>query len=361
MKLFVLGALVLGCVGSVAFTQGPGGGGKRGGGMDPDAAFDRYAKGGNAIVVSEYETDERMAKFMPSETVREWMTAFLQEKGIKNGKLTREDYREYSEWVRPKMMEHFQKMREQGGGGGKGDRKDGGNKDGGNSPQSSEDLDGRARDSFKRLDKNSDGVLDAEEMQAVSRWDPRLYEERDKYDLNKDGKLDVNEYVAYYKETRAQRDNGKGKGKGGDPNAWTREEDDKPKVIPEEKRVVYRIGSMPKDLPAWYVELDKDKDGQVGLYEWKAAGKDLKEFLAMDANGDGFVTVEEIFRFQKAAEAKKSDGSRLSALMPMQMVLAPGAGAAAKGKGKGDWKGKGGGNMGMGGGNMGKGKGKGNR
>src|SRR4051812_24417949 len=144
MKLFVLGALVLGCVGSVAFTQGPGGGGKRGGGMDPDAAFDRYAKGGNAIVVSEYETDERMAKFMPSETVREWMTAFLQEKGIKNGKLTREDYREYSEWVRPKMMEHFQKMREQGGGGGKGDRKDGGNKDGGNSPQSSEDLDGRA-------------------------------------------------------------------------------------------------------------------------------------------------------------------------------------------------------------------------
>ena len=63
---------------------------------------------------------------------------------------------------------------------------------------------------------------------------------------------------------------------------------------------------MPKELPAWFEEADKDKDGQVGLYEWKASGKSVSEFMAMDLNGDGFITAEEVLRHQRVA-AKVSD------------------------------------------------------
>jgi hypothetical protein len=46
----------------------------------------------------------------------------------------------------------------------------------------------------------------------------------------------------------------------------------------------------------------------VGLYEWKAKGKSLKEFLAMDLNADGFLTPEEVLRYQ-SAQAKLAKGA----------------------------------------------------
>jgi hypothetical protein len=50
----------------------------------------------------------------------------------------------------------------------------------------------------------------------------------------------------------------------------------------------------PKGLPAWFVELDTDGDGQVSLKEWYKAGKPLDEFLKLDRNGDGYLTEDEI-------------------------------------------------------------------
>jgi hypothetical protein len=68
---------------------------------------------------------------------------------------------------------------------------------------------------------------------------------------------------------------------------------------PEERRpVVYRTGKLPKELPAWFQQLDSDHDAQIGLYEWKAAGRPIAEFLRMDRNNDGFLTVEEVLRYQ---------------------------------------------------------------
>ena len=72
--------------------------------------------------------------------------------------------------------------------------------------------------------------------------------------------------------------------------------------IPEDKRpVVYRAGNLPKDIPSWFTAMDTDKDGQVGLYEWKAQGRPQSEFQALDLNGDGFITVEEAMRTVKKA------------------------------------------------------------
>ena len=68
---------------------------------------------------------------------------------------------------------------------------------------------------------------------------------------------------------------------------------------PEEQRpVVLRYGKMPKELPSWFNELDTDKDGQVGMYEWRSDSRVVSEFMAMDLNGDGLLTAEEYLRFK---------------------------------------------------------------
>src|SRR5262249_14533478 len=82
-----------------------------------------------------------------------------------------------------------------------------------------------------------------------------------------------------------------------------------PIKLPEEeepKRVVYRAGKLPKELPPWFQQIDKDGDGQIGLYEWKNSGRPLDEFFKIDRNGDGFLTVEEVLRY--VADQNKGNG-----------------------------------------------------
>jgi hypothetical protein len=62
-------------------------------------------------------------------------------------------------------------------------------------------------------------------------------------------------------------------------------------------RIVYRAGKLPKGLPSWFAELDADKDGQIGLYEWKASGQSIAEFEKMDRNNDGFLTIAEVLHY----------------------------------------------------------------
>ena len=83
-----------------------------------------------------------------------------------------------------------------------------------------------------------------------------------------------------------------------DPNAATDPDAEPPP--PEDKRpTVYRVGSLPPGLPAWFATYDTDQDGQVGLYEWKAQGGSVSDFQKIDLNGDGFITVDEALRYQK--------------------------------------------------------------
>lgn len=70
---------------------------------------------------------------------------------------------------------------------------------------------------------------------------------------------------------------GSGRGRGGSSDKRA-----KPKPKPR----------MTLDLPEEYAERDLDKDGQLGLYEWKLS--EIAEFRTYDVNADGFLTPREL-------------------------------------------------------------------
>jgi hypothetical protein len=142
----------------------------------------------------------------------------------------------------------------------------------------------RADAEFRSLDRDGNGLLDYHEM------DDLLRAEREKWDANRDGFIDLNEYKGHAKALAQQEHPvGQPSGAGGERAARV--------------RVGARGGGPPKDpsgadlpknLPPWFKQYDGDKDGQVGLYEWRAARQDVPRFLAMDANGDGFLIPDEV-------------------------------------------------------------------
>src|SRR5438477_646149 len=98
------------------------------------------------------------------------------------------------------------------GGRDRGDRGNGGGDRGGwggGPPGGGFDGDRRLDEVFKRLDKNEDGQLDYNEMPET------LQGERDKYDLNHDGFIDLNEFKAYVAARRGDG-NRDGNNAGGD-------------------------------------------------------------------------------------------------------------------------------------------------
>ncbi|MFP6763155.1 MAG: hypothetical protein VB858_06045, partial [Planctomycetaceae bacterium] len=58
------------------------------------------------------------------------------------------------------------------------------------------------------------------------------------------------------------------------------------------------------DLPTKFSEADRNRDGQIGLYEWDRAK--YREFFALDRNGDGLLTPRELTSQTGAAPASKS-------------------------------------------------------
>jgi hypothetical protein len=131
----------------------------------------------------------------------------------------------------------------------------------------------------------------------------------------------------------------------------------------EDKRpTVYRATNLPKGLPTWFAQLDTDKDGQVGLYEWKTAGRPLSEFQQWDLNGDGFITVEEAMRIAKPSQGTAVASGAPSTAGPSfgQFQGGPSQGAPGQGFGnrggrqrgnrtRGNWQNQGQGNPGPGG------------
>jgi hypothetical protein len=258
--------------GGRGFGRGGGGrGGGRGGfNFDPGAMFDRFAQGKN--VLKRTDLDERQQR---------WFDRVAQAAGVTNGELTRD------QWIQGSQNQ----MRNWGGRGG-GQQGGGG---GGFDPAAA------AERRFKQLDKNGDGFLSFDEMSDD------LKAEKDKWDTDHNGMIDLNEYKAFFaaRVQQMRTENGGGNaGAGGGPggnnqgaggNATPQETPAGPKEDP--KPVVYHADNLPKELPPWFAQLDTDRDGQIGLYEWRAAGRPIQDFLSMDKNNDGFLTVEEVLAY----------------------------------------------------------------
>ncbi|MFL5330529.1 MAG: hypothetical protein ACJ8C4_16625 [Gemmataceae bacterium] len=341
----VITGLALSLVASSALAQSPFEGGGPPGGMrgmmaDPkmiDTMFDFVSKGKGYITKS--DLDLLPARYRDQAQFMFDLT--LQQMNITNGQLSKDQFKTAVEQGAAQMRA----MRSGGPGGG----------------PSPEARDKFLEDRFRALDKNGDGLLQVDEMPEA------LRAEREKWDTNKDGFIDLAEYKAYAASRFGDRSNQQaGNGPGGQNSA------DQPVAAtmtfepePDPRPIVFRAGKLPKGLPAWFSQLDTDQDGQVGLYEWVKEGRAINEFREMDLNDDGFLTAEEVLRHLRL---KTSPGSPLvsngsaepNATQPGKPADSgqPNNGGQGSGDGRrGNWGGGNWGNGGWGGGRRGGGGG----
>lgn len=315
-----------------------------------EMGFKMLAKDAASFNVDKVEIGGMMRMMGDPERTRQQMRDFLKSKGITSGEMTKELFLEYS-------SNRIREFRE------KGDTR--------TEEEKKKDEDIRVREFFKTLDTNNDNVLTKEELEAGRRSRApasSLLEDFNRYDKNRNGTIDLDEYIGYIRARTEEREKEREKRR---EEKEKRTEDPKQEKLPDldVRPIVYRFGKLPKELPGWFSENDKDKDGQLGLYEWKREGKDVKEFLAMDTNGDGFLTAEEMLRYQRIQEKLKAkNGSEATAVARGPILNpAPGLpGANEQGgdrgnmfRGKGKGKGKGGNFEGKGKGGNFEGRGKG--
>jgi len=267
-------------------------GGGFGGQQDPNTVFDAWygGKGKDAIVIADL-------KFPAPQDLTFW----LDQNAIKDGKVTRDQFAKY--WAaKPELQ---QQMREagigKGGKKGKGGPPDAGGTDkgggfdfagkkGGKKKDYDED---RAAQEFARYDTNKDGKLDEKEIENVGRPFKDVWT---KFDANKNSTIELDEWKEYKKARAVGLDGFMGKG-----DATTKK--DGPGFgtvdIAEDfsRPVVWALGKLPAGMPDWFAKIDQyPADGQISLYEWRKAGKTEAEFIALDKNEDGYLTIEEIYR-----------------------------------------------------------------
>jgi hypothetical protein len=285
--------------GASAGTASPYSGYARGGySYDPNEAFNRtfgrYANGKDVVSRSDI-TDPYMQNYFDY---------LAKQAGVTDGQMTRQQYADYMQQLRSGSMSRPMSapsspstpapqypVTPSSGTTPQGP----GTPSSGTTPQGPGNVDAIAESMFRRQDANGDSLLNNDEMPGT------LRAERDRWDTNKDGFIDLAEYKEYYKARISPYQGGQ---YGGAPG-WTAPpaagEDEE-----ERRPVVYRAGKLPPNLPSWFSQCDRDQDGQVGLYEWKASGRSFQEFAAFDRNGDGFITAEEALR---PATAPPSAGS----------------------------------------------------
>ena len=167
-----------------------------------------------------------------------------------------------------------------------------------------------ADERFNELDRDRDGLLSVDEMPDA------LKAEKEKWDINQDGYIDLAEWNAFLEAFLAQQrrmptNPGSRPSEPGRPTripgaaARPVNENRGPRssVRPpfndtrQSRPMANRHPSRhPKNIPAWFKDYDQDDDGQVSLYEWKVKGDDIREFKKYDLNEDGMITVGELIR-----------------------------------------------------------------
>jgi hypothetical protein len=160
---------------------------------------------------------------------------------------------------------------------------------------------------FRKFDRDRDGQLVPDELSE------NLYSQRVRFDQNRDGAINFEEYAPYYQGYMKSVSDGVASGeiKAKLPREFNSTAPD-PEIAPRQVESQPPVRAEPANyvapLPEWFTKADWDMDGQVGLYEWKKLGQAIKSFLAMDRNSDGFVVVDELRRFLAEQSTSSSGG-----------------------------------------------------
>lgn len=147
------------------------------------------------------------------------------------------------------------------------------------------DLGNEADKLFMHLDRDRDGYLTDAEIPAALRVELR------QWDTNGDGRIDPQEYRAYFPRRLERLHNDLLEWMNRPPLVRDIREDDL-----DARPMVLRAGKLPVGIPRWFAQLDTDQDGQLAPYEWRRAGLSLDEFAKLDLNNDGFIVPEELLR-----------------------------------------------------------------
>jgi EF hand len=156
---------------------------------------------------------------------------------------------------------------------------------------------------FEELDKDGDGRLSEEESREYSQKRlARMREAGVVLEFPMDRTTFINAAVAE-RENEAKRDRDKESEKElrremrnpiRSDELESSEADDPNPGSPTSggRKIPGRPSKFVRALPANYLAYDKNKDGQIGLYEWERAK--YAEFAKLDKNGDGFLTPAEL-------------------------------------------------------------------
>lgn len=240
---------------------------------DPARSFDFMSRGRGFVQVSEGRSEE----------VKDAMAAYAQRKGITNGQLTRDQFIDFGQDVKSRLDNGTLKsnpitITPRGDGG-----KDTAAKPKEGNGDSADALNKAADEDFKRRDANGDGFLNKDEMPEA------LKAELKKWDKNGDNLISKEEYRDYFIARVSGNHTNSEQAAAPNPLIIVIDEEEL-----DRRPTVYRAGKLPKELPPWFGQLDTDGDGQIALWEWRKAGKELEEFKDWDRDGDGFITAEEV-------------------------------------------------------------------
>lgn len=163
---------------------------------------------------------------------------------------------------------------------------------------------------FDYLDRDHDSYLSSAEMP------PALRVARHRWDRDNDGWISQGEYRSYFAHRldRTYRELQQRADRSLPPLEIAAPAGERPMVT--------RPGNLPLGLPAWFDQLDTDRDTQIGAFEWRRAAWPLEEFAKIDLNDNGFIEPHEILKLLATTEP---DGNHPFAYLLQNRVAGPAA------------------------------------
>ncbi len=302
-----------------------GGGFSRGGNIDPDAIWNRMANGADTVDLNKDPRLKGMVQMgggtLPPDGIlrkEEWKAQFQQRMAARNGGMAPPSSGTSTSAPSAAPATDVKVIAVSGSSSGPPARWN-------------DEMEG----SFRRYSGGAD-TISREQAMSSRRGLSNAF---DQYDANRDGKVDRNEFSNYYIAATGGGGNsyggnsygGNGGGWGGPPSSG-RGSDAKVEEPDEPRPVIYRYGKLPPEFEKEFGSMDTDKDGQIGLYEWRTKGKEVEKFVSMDLNGDGLLTAEEYLRFKNLPVGEQPGSSKSSSTSGRPSFGGPG-GSSSFGRG----------------------------